>query len=228
MSKTVHPYSFRIGIIRGWKSRWFNLKKYRQFLKADVLLREWLEKRLRSMFVESIDIERSPAVMQVIIRTSRPGLLIGRKGEGSENLKREIRKKIDKLGVEMPQELRLDIEEVRFPEMRAKIVAQMIAENLEKRMPFRRVMKQTLEKIMANKEVKGAKITLSGRLGGAEMSRRESLKDGRIPLQTLRSDIEFARERAHLPYGDIGIKVWIYKGEVFDEKDKGKDDYAVS
>ena len=111
---------------------------------------------------------------------------------------------------------------MRSPETHAKIVSQIIAESLEKRLPFRRVMKQAIEKVMANKEAKGVKVALSGRLGGAEMSRREWLKNGQIPLQNLRADIDFARERAHLPYGDIGIKVWIYKGEIFNEKSKIK------
>ncbi|HDO23691.1 MAG TPA: 30S ribosomal protein S3 [bacterium] len=214
MSKTVHPYAFRIGVIRGWKSRWFNVKKYRHFLKTDVLIREWLEKKLRGMYIESIDMERSPNIFHLIIKTSRPGLLIGRKGEGSEKLKSEIKKKLEKIKAEIPREIKLTVEEVRSPEMRAKIVSQMVAENLEKRMPFRRIMKQMMEKVMANKEVEGAKIALSGRLGGTEMSRREWLKKGRIPLQTLRANVDFARERAHLPYGDIGIKVWIYRGEL--------------
>ncbi len=216
MSKTVHPYAFRLGIIRDWKSRWFNLKKFRHFLRADVLLREWLEKKMKGMYVESIEIERSPNTLNVIVRTARPGLVIGRKGEGSDKLKEEIRKRLQKIGANIPRELKLTVEEVRFPEIRAKIVSQMIAESLEKRFPFRRVMKQTIEKVMANRDVKGVKISLSGRLGGAEMSRREWLRRGRIPLQTLRSDVDFARERAHLPYGDIGIKVWIYRGEILE------------
>ena len=121
--------------------------------------------------------------------------------------------------------MKLTIEEVKQPETHAKIVAQMIAESLERRLPFRRVMKQTMEKVMANREVKGIKVALSGRLGGAEMSRREWLKSGQIPLQNLRADIDFTRERAHLPYGDIGIKVWIYRGEIFtaDKKKKTSD-----
>lgn len=215
MSKTVHPYSFRISTLYGWKSRWFNLKKYKEHLKTSVLLKEWLEKKLRGMYIEAIETERTPSSLVIILKTSRPGMLIGRKGEGVEKLKQDILKKMGKLKVEIPQEVKLNIEEVRFPETHAKIVAQMIAESLEKRMPFRRVMKQMVEKIMANKEVQGAKITLSGRLGGAEMSRYEWVKKGRIPLQTLRADIDFAKERAHLPYGDVGIKVWIYKGEKF-------------
>lgn len=223
MSHAVHPYSFRLGLLRDWKSRWFNLKKYSQFLKSDILLFEWLEKKLRGMYVEDINIERNPGVLHLIVKTSRPGLIIGRRGEGAEKLKQDIRKFLIKFKLENPPELKLTIEEVRQPETHAKLVSQIIAENLEKRFPFRRVMKQTIDKVMANKEVKGIKIALSGRLGGAEMSRREWLKKGQIPLQNLRADIEFARERAHLPYGDIGIKVWIYKGEIFAAEKKNRD-----
>ncbi len=215
MSKVVHPYSFRLNILRNWKSRWFNLRNYRKFLKADVLTREWLEKRLLGMYVDDIDIERSPSLLHIIIKTSRPGLIIGRKGEGSENLKKEILKKLQKIKAEIPREVKLTIEEIHSPESHAKIMAQLAAESLEKRMPFKRIMKQMTEKAMANKEVKGIKIALSGRLGGSEMSRREWLRKGRIPLQTLRADVDFARVKAHLPYGDIGVKIWIYRGEKF-------------
>lgn len=221
MSHSVHPYSFRIGTLRDWKSRWFNLKKYSQFLKGDILMVEWLEKKMRGMYVDDINIERTPGVLHLIIKTSRPGLVIGRRGEGVEKLKKDVRKFFLKNKIELPPDFKLTIEEVRQPETHAKIVSQMMAESLEKRLPFRRVMKQTIEKVMANREVKGIKVALSGRLGGAEMSRREWLKNGQIPLQNLRADIDFARERAHLPYGDIGIKVWIYKGEIF-EKEKNK------
>jgi small subunit ribosomal protein S3 len=174
--------------------------------------------------MEDVNIERTPGVLHLIIKTSRPGLIIGRRGEGAEKLKQDIKKFLAKNKLEIPPEFKLTIEEVRSPETHAKIVSQIIAESLERRLPFRRVMKQTIDKVMANKEVKGIKIALSGRLGGAEMSRREWLKSGQIPLQNLRADIEFARERAHLPYGDIGIKVWIYKGEIFanDKKNRGQ------
>ena len=222
MSHSVHPYSFRLGYLRDWKSRWFNLKKYSQFLKSDVLLFEWMEKKLRGMYVDDINIERTPGVLHLIIKTSRPGLIIGRRGEGAEKLKKDARSFLAKNKIEIPAELKLTIEEVRSPETHAKIVSQIIAESLEKRLPFRRVMKQAIEKVMANKEAKGVKVALSGRLGGAEMSRREWLKNGQIPLQNLRADIDFARERAHLPYGDIGIKVWIYRGDIFSEKQGAK------
>ena len=220
MSHAVHPYSFRLGLLRDWKSHWFNLKKYPQFLKSDILLIEWLEKKLRGMYVADIEIERTAGVFHLIIKTARPGLIIGRRGEGAEKLKKEIRQFFIKNKLEISPEFKLTIEEVRSPEAHARILAQMIAENLQKRLPFRRVMKQAIEKAMANKEVKGIKIALSGRLGGAEMSRREWLMRGQIPLQNLRADIDFARERARLPYGDIGIKVWIYKGEIFAKDQK--------
>ncbi len=219
MGHTVHPYSFRLGIIRDWKSRWFREKNYRDYLKSDIILREWLEKKLRGMYVAAVEIERSQNDLNLILKTSRPGLLIGRGGEGVEKLKKEIHAYSAKQKLVIPKNFKISIEEVRSPETQAKIVAQMVAEDLEKRIGFRRTLKQTVDKVMANREVKGAKISLSGRLDGAEMARYEWLRKGRIPLTTLRADIDFARERAHLPYGDIGIKVWIYKGEIF-EKDK--------
>jgi len=216
MSHSVHPYSFRLGIIRDWKSRWFNTKKYTTFLKEDILIREWLEKKMRGMYVESIDIEREPNLFHIIIKTSRPGIVIGRKGEGIDNLKKDISKILHKFKSDKSVELKLTIEEVTSPESKAAIVAQMMIEGLEKRMSFRRLLKQTIEKVASNKDVEGVKIMLAGRLDGAEMSRTEWLKRGRIPLQTLRADIDFARYKAHMPYGDIGIKVWIYRGERFE------------
>ena len=213
MTHTVHPYSFRIGILRNWRSRWFNSKKYKTFLKEDVLIREALTKKLRGMYIDSIEFERTQDILQLIIKTSRPGLVIGRKGEGVEGIKREVFKILKKHKMDAPRELKLTIEEIKRPETKAAIVAQIIAENLEKKLPFKRVMKQAMDKVMANKEVKGVKVALSGRLGGAEMSRSEWLSKGRMPLQTLKADIDFIRERAHLSYGDIGIKVWIYKEE---------------
>ena len=219
MSHSVHPYSHRLGILRDWRSRWFSAdKKFREFLQCDVLLREYLQKRLRGMYVSNIDIERSEKTMRVIIRTSRPGMIIGRSGEGATKLRSDITGFIKKLKLSFNQELKVDIEEIRSPESNTAIVGYMIAEGLEKRLPFRRVLKQMVDKVMANRDVRGVRIDLGGRLGGADMARQESLKKGQIPLQTLRADIDFAREKAHMPYGDIGIKVWIYKGEVFAKK----------
>ena len=218
MSKVVNPFAHRLGILRDWRHRWFaSGVQYTEFLKADILLREELQRALRGMFVDAIEFERGAKTLHIIIKTSRPGLIIGRAGEGSVKLKNRITSFLQKKGLQVP-ELKLDIEEVRSPESSAAIVAYMVAEGLERRLPFRRVIKQTIEKVMANRDVKGVRIGLAGRLGGAEMSRREELKKGQVPLQTFRSDIDFARERAHLPYGEIGVKVWIYKGEVFADK----------
>lgn len=221
MSHTVHPYSHRLGIIRDWKSHWFSMdKKYKEFLRADITVREFLEKRLRGMYVSAVELERSQKTFRIVIKTSRPGMIIGKSGEGAVKLKTEILKLLHREKISMTQGLKLDIEEIRSPESNAAIVAQMVAEGLEKRMPFRRVMKQTIEKVMANRDVKGVKIYLGGRLGGADMARSEELKRGRIPLQTFRADIDFARDKAHMTYGDIGIKVWVYKGDIFDKEKK--------
>ena len=220
MTHVVHPYAHRIGIIRGWKSRWFGVgEQYKKFLKEDVLLREYLLKRLKGLYVASIEIERANQKLRVIIKTSRPGMIIGRQGEGATRLKNEAQKFMRKRGF-TSEGLKIDIEEVRFPESNASIVAQMMVEGLERRLPFRRVLKQTAEKIIASREVKGVRIMISGRLGGAEMSRKEQAKKGTLPLQTFRADIDFARETARLPYGAIGVKVWIYKGDIFADKKK--------
>ncbi len=221
MSKIVHPYAHRLVILRDWKSRWFaDPKKYNVYLKGDVLVREFLEKKLRGMYVSSIEIERSQKTTRFIIKTSRPGLIIGRSGEGATKLKEEISKKIHKLGLPKPEDFKLEIVEITNPEADAAVVAFMVAEGLEKRMTYRRVLKQTIEKVMNARGVEGARIVLSGRLGGAEIARTEELKRGSIPLQTFRADIDFKREKAHLPYGDIGIKVWIYRGKIFADKNK--------
>ncbi|MDO8548444.1 MAG: 30S ribosomal protein S3, partial [bacterium] len=215
MSKVVHPYAHRLGILRDWRHRWFATgKNYQAYLKADILLREYLLKEMRGMYVGGIELERNAKTLRVIIKTSRPGIIIGRSGEGSVKLKNKIVAFLKNKKLTVP-EVKLDIEEIRSPESNAAIVAFMVAEGLEKRLPFRRVLKQTIEKVMANRDVKGVRIALGGMLGGGSMSRTEQLKKGRIPLQTFRSDIDFAKERANLPLGVIGVKVWIYKGEVF-------------
>jgi small subunit ribosomal protein S3 len=224
MTHTVHPYAHRLGILRDWKSRWFSAdpKRYREFIKSDTAIREYLQKRLRGFYVSSIEIERSAKQLRINIKTSRPGLIIGRSGEGAVKLKSDVSKQLSKLKLAENPEIKLDIEEVRSPESNVAIVGHMVAESLEKRMPFRRVLKQTVEKVMANRNVMGVRINIAGRLGGADMSRREYIKKGRIPLQTFRSDIDFARINAYLPYGVIGIKVWIYKGDIFSDKQKAK------
>ena len=220
MSHTVHPYSHRLGIIRDWKSRWFGTKdKYKEYLRGDLVIRRFLDKKLRGQYVSSIEIERNEKVLRVIIETSRVGMIMGRSGDGAVKLKNEVIAALKKAGLgNQKGEFRLDIKELKSPESNAVIVAQMVAEGLEKRMPYRRVTKQIIEKVMANRDVKGVKITIGGRLGGASIARSETKKLGQIPLQTFRADVEFARYEARLPYGNLGVKVWIYKGEVFSKK----------
>ena len=214
MTHVSHPYSARLGIIRTWKSRWFNKRDYQALLKEDVEIRSFLDQRLRGMFVDSIDIERSPGNLNIIIKTARPGILIGRGGEGIEKLKKELQKFV-KHSKTQKTALKINVEELKSPESHAKVMVEQIVQDVEKRLPFRRVLKQNLSKISSGKGVLGAQIALAGRLDGSEMARMEWLRSGRIPLQTLRADIDFAKGRAHLPYGDIGVKVWIYRGDIF-------------
>ena len=208
MSHTSHPYAMRLGILRPWRSRWFSGRDFKKLLKEDVQLREFLEKKLRGMLVDSIDIERSPSVLNVIIKTARPGLLIGRGGEGIEKLKKEVEmflKKPSKTSTGKTG-IKLTVEEIKSPEQHAKVMVESMAQDLEKRLPFRRVLKQNMSKIMASRDVKGAKIAFSGRLDGAEMARYEWLKEGRMPLSTLRADVDFAKGRncfSHLPIVSI-------------------------
>ncbi len=227
MTHVAHPYVQRLGIIREWKSRWFagEPKKYREYVRTDAAVRKYLSKKLRGMYIAGVEIERNEKTFRIIISTARPGLIIGRSGEGATKLRKEIDMLLRTLKLTEKPEIKIDIEEVRAPEMSASIVGQMVVEGLEKRMPFRRVMKQTAEKVMANRDVKGVRIIAAGRLGGAEMARKEETKKGRIPLQTLRADIDFAREKAILPYGSIGVKVWIYRGDIFtDRKAAGEEE----
>ncbi|MDO8231767.1 MAG: 30S ribosomal protein S3 [bacterium] len=223
MTHIVHPFAHRLGIIRDWKSRWFagDKKMFRENIKVDETIRRFLSKRLRGTYTSNIEIERSANELRVIISTARPGLVIGRSGENATKLRTEltaVARKASEHALPVGKQVKLDIVEVRQPETDAAVVAYMIAEGLEKRMPFRRVLKQTIEKVIAVREVEGVRIAISGRLGGAEMSRKEEAKKGRIPLQTFRADIDFAHEQAYLPYGVIGIKVWIYRGNVYQDK----------
>ena len=219
MTHNVHPYSHRLGIIRDWKSRWFGVKnKYKEFLKSDVLLRGYLEKKLHGMFVSNIEMERGEKILRIIIETSRPGMIIGRAGDGAVKMKNDILKFIEKNKLSTGGEVKVDIKEVKSPESNASIVAQMIADGLEKRLPFRRVTKQMVEKVMANRDVLGVRVIVSGILGGNSMARTETIKKGRIPLQTFRADIDYAQETARLSLGAVGVKVWIYKGEIFSSK----------
>ncbi len=222
MTKIVHPYAHRLGGsgIRDWKSKWtFNKNaSYADLLKADTFVREFLNKELKGKFVSDITIERNEEHYKVVIKTSRSGIIIGKGGDGIEALKKKMITFLKKKDIILPKTVRIEVEDLRSPESDAGIVAAMVVEGLEKRMPFRRVLKGTVEKFMANRDVLGVKILVSGRLGGAEMARQEFTIKGRLPLQTFRADIDYRHAEANLPYGVIGCKVWIYRGEVFEGK----------
>jgi small subunit ribosomal protein S3 len=205
-----------LGITQDWKSKWFSKKDYNKNLKQDIEIRLEVMKKWKAAFIGEVEIERSQAAVKIIIKTARPGVLIGRGGSGVEDIKHYIQNTFFKSN--RRADLRIEIQEIKNFEESAMIVAQNVAEQLEKRIPFRRAMKMMLEQAMKNTMIKGVKIEMSGRLGGAEMSRREWLSKGTLPLHTLRANIDFARATAFTTYGAIGVKAWLYKGEVFDTK----------
>jgi small subunit ribosomal protein S3 len=209
----VNPISFRLGGLQTWRSKWFaNKKDYRHLLKKDIEVKKFLREKLRNAALSRIEIERSPRVIAINIYSSRPGIIIGRGGSGIEELKKHISRMLQE-----KTKIDINIKEVRKPETDAQIVGYLVAEQLEKRVPFRRVIKQSLDRIKQNKEIKGARLMVAGRLDGADMSRREWVGYGKVPLHTLRANIDYATFTARTTYGVIGIKVWLYKGEVFDE-----------
>ena len=214
MGKKVNPIGLRIGITNTWKSRWFAGKDYTQKLREDIEIRTFVMKRWKSAAIADVEIERSSGVVKLIIKTSRPGVLIGRGGTGIEDINKAIKAKHF---ANRRVDLKIEAQEVKQFEENASLVAQNVAEQLEKRVPFRRVLKSMLDQVEKSRIVKGVKIEVSGRLGGAEMSRREWLSRGTVPLHTLRADIDFSRATAFTTYGAIGVKVWLYKGEVFQQ-----------
>jgi small subunit ribosomal protein S3 len=216
MGNKVNPTGIRLGITTDWQSRWFGSKKlYRDQLRKDVEIRMFIMKKWKSAAIALVEMERTANQVRLMIHTSRPGVLIGRGGTGIEDLSRIIKRQF--FANKRIIDLKVEVLEVKQADANAMLVAQQVAEQLEKRMPFRRVLKTMLDKIEANKGVQGAKIEVSGRLGGAEMSRKEWLSRGKIPLHTLRAEIDFARYEAKTVYGLIGVKVWIFKGEKFVE-----------
>lgn len=224
MAHKVHPKMFRIKETADWYSRWFDKADYAEALRGDFLIRSYLEKKLKEAGVDSIEIERFAGKALIIINTSRPGLIIGRGGSGIEELRKTLEKILDKdkksryleAKESKKWEIRIEIREIKNPWDSASLTAQWVAQQLEKRMPFRKVMKQTITKVMANKQIQGVKVQVAGRLGGADIARTEKLKAGRLPLQTLRARIEYSLKEAKTKYGMIGVKVWFYKGEKFD------------
>lgn len=213
MGHKVNPTGLRIGITTTWKSRWFSDKDYAKKLQEDILIRSAVMKKWKSAAIADVEIERSANTVKLIIKTSRPGVLIGRGGTGIEDVSAYVKKNFF---ANRKVDLKIEAQEIKQFEENASLVAQNVAEQLEKRIPFRRILKSMLDQVEKNRNVKGVKIEVSGRLGGAEMSRREWLSRGTVPLHTLRADIDFSRATARTTYGAIGVKVWIYKGEVFE------------
>lgn len=221
MGHKIRPNSIRLGITRPWQSRWFFRGQYRNFLEQDELIRKVIKSKIGLAGIVSIEIERTAGKCRINIKAAKPGLIIGRGGKGIEELSRAIELNLAKLfkknglGGQKKPDISLNIEELKRTEISAPLVAQQIAWDLEKRMHFRRTVKKYLEQIMQNREVKGAKIKVNGRLDGAEIARDEWVGRGKLPLQTLRADIDYGEAAAFTTYGTVGIKVWIYKGEVF-------------
>jgi small subunit ribosomal protein S3 len=222
MGSKVNPVNFRLGILTTWKSKWFNKRKYREFLREDVELRAFLKKLLKEAGVDHIDIDRSGEQILVTIHSSRPGVIIGRQGDGIDMLKTKVVKHL-----KGKTNIKITIEEIRQPELASQLIARNVAEQLEKRVGFRRACKQTIERVMQNGAA-GVRVMVSGRLDGSEMSRTEWFADGKIPLQTLRADIDFARDTAHTTYGAIGVKVWVYKGEKFEKAEPAEADATAA
>jgi small subunit ribosomal protein S3 len=205
LGQKTHPYGFRLGYNKAWKSRWFAKKEYADLLHEDVALRKQLKDRLRSAGVSAIDVERAANKLVVRIYTARPGIIIGRKGSEIDKLKNEVQKRTNR-------EVHIDIQEVHRPELDAQLVAESIALQLEKRVAFRRAMRKAVDSALRF-GCKGIKVRVAGRLNGAEIARKEWYLQGRLPLQTLRADIDYGTAEAQTTYGVIGVKCWIYQGE---------------
>ena len=214
MGQKVHPISFRLGINKNWDSRWFAGKEYSTFILEDYEIRKFLKKRAFQAGVARIEIERAANKVRIRLHIARPGIVIGKKGVEIEKLKRDLEKKINR-------DVIIDIQEVRKAEVEAQLVAENVALQLVRRIAFRRVMKKSVSAAMRF-GAQGIKISCSGRLGGAEMARREWFREGRVPLHTIRADIDYGFAEAHTTYGVIGIKVIIFKGEILPDKNKNE------
>ena len=208
MGQKVHPYGFRLGVTKTWRSRWFAKQEYAALLKEDLDLKDSLRKRLKAAGVSSVEVDRPGNKLRVTIRTSRPGIIIGRKGAEIEKLKQDLAKKTKR-------DVFIDIQEVHKPELDAQLVSESIALQLEKRVAFRRAMRKSVDSALRF-GCKGIKVRVSGRLNGAEIARSEWYLQGRLPLHTLRADIDYGFSQAYTTYGVIGVKCWVYKGDLLD------------
>ncbi len=213
MGQKTNPIGMRLGIIRDWDSRWFARKDYAKLLEEDIFIRKYLKKRLSQAGISRIIIQRAVSKVTINISTARPGLVIGRRGQQVDQLRDELQHITKK-------EIFLNIDEVKKPDTDATLVGEHVARQLEQRVSFRRAMKKAIASTM-RAGAGGVRIVCSGRLGGAEMARTESYRDGRVPLHTLRADIDFARSTARTIYGTVGVKVWIFKGEILAKREPG-------
>lgn len=213
MGQKVNPVGLRVGIIRDWESKWYGGKDYADMLHEDIEIRDYLFKRLKDAGISSVEIERAANRVNLTIHTAKPGMVIGKGGSEVEALRKELTKRTGK-------KVHINIEEIKTPELDARLVAENIAQQLERRISFRRAMKQTIQRTL-RAGAKGIRTQVSGRLGGADIARTEGYNEGTVPLHTLRADIDYGTAEAHTTYGRIGVKVWIYRGEVLPAKKKG-------
>jgi small subunit ribosomal protein S3 len=221
VGQKVHPVGFRLGVTRTWESRWYNPKSFVKLLHEDVMIRREIKGRFQSAGISKIEIERASNRVKITIHTARPGIIIGRKGSEIEGLRKFLDKTTKK-------QVTINIEEIKKADVVAQLVAENVANQLLRRIGFRRAMKRAVQQTMKAGAL-GVKIMCAGRLGGAEMSRREWYREGRVPLHTLRADIDYGFAEAKTKYGQIGVKVWIFRGEIFDdEKSKSKEIPALS
>jgi len=214
MGHKVHPKIHRTGVIYTWDSRWFSKDNYATYAQQDVAIRTYLRKKFKDAHIDRISVERGPKNVTVTILAAKPGYIIGRGGKGLDDVRKYIERKILKMSLKV----KLNVREVSSPALSAMVVGQSIATDLEKRIPFRRSMKQAIKRVM-EANAGGVKIEVSGRLNGADIARSEKIAAGKVPLITLRGDVDYGRIEAHTTYGVIGVKVWIYHGEVFGRKD---------
>ena len=211
MGQKINPHGFRLGITTDWKSRWYADKQYADYVKEDVAIRRLLATGLERAGIADVEIERTRDRVRVDIHTARPGIVIGRRGTEADRIRADLEKLTKK-------QVQLNILEVKNPESVAQLVAQGVAEQLSNRVAFRRAMRKAIQSAMRQPNVKGIRVQCSGRLGGAEMSRSEFYREGRVPLHTLRADIDYGFSEAHTTYGIIGVKTWVYRGDIYEQK----------
>ncbi len=217
MGQKVNPHGFRVGVVKDWESKWYaNKKDFATILHEDIKIREYILKTLKSASVDNIVIERKKNRVYISIHTAKPGLVIGRGGEEITKLKTQVAKMTT-------SDVNINVIEIKNPDVIAKLVAENIANQIENRVSFRVAQKRMITRVLKNKEIKGIKTKVSGRLGGADMARSEGYTEGNVPLHTLRADIDYAFTEANTTYGKFGVKVWIYKGEILPTKSKGKE-----